>query len=797
MKLKSYIKTLVVASMLGGFTTSCSDMFNPNNGFTIDPHTLTAADTVNYVVGILGKLQTVAVRTNLLGEVRADLVNVKSNGLKDLKSLAEFDFTNIDENRYNNPADYYAMINNCNYFLQYADTNLVVSNKKVFGAEYAAVKYLRAWAYLQLGTIYGENIPFITHCDAVEGVDLNAQTPKKNLLEIVEYFLNEDQLDKYLEQPLPQWGTLDVNVNPKNTFIPGYVIMGDLYLWHAVLTHQKSSAVKAAQNYYNYLLNIQNGKNYSSTTTSRAQYSGYAYQGGSYKVVQPIRTNSLYGSTSTYGEEVISAVGMDSTSAENSYNALRSLYSYSLIPDFSEASIIPSQVLFQLSENQQYCDFNSRNQEPFFTKDIDFEDNQLRHHMKGDLRLYNSYNSSDDKDEFNETHTYERNYKHTQQDITLYRRTEIWLKFAEALNYAGFPRYAASILVRGIDGNVLKYDVLPYYNEEDQAIISQLDFNSQLYKAAQNYSSTGKRLTTPDFPNTGRVNIGIHSRGAGLTQINDDYIAMTELPLDSNAIDNPYPRDPETGEYLDVKKPTPVAVVKKPYLYEESGFDPETKVVANLPLDESTYKNILAYYLRYHSEYYSGPAYIRNSDLPNFMIYTPMDSLETSVLPWYTEGVDYYNDPRISETDRTRQINNRYNNYIKPSGTGSYAAACVSYAEYEKNVILYNDSLERYNQFVADVNAWRAKACEKVTPQEQQNLYQLILDEQALEQAFEGKRYYDLMRHAFWKGSGWGNPDINFLKENISKRSPEAGDNINQESIFLRWRNQIGPGAVR
>lgn len=789
MKLKSYIKTLVIASLFGGFTASCSDMFNENNGFTIDPHTLTAADTVNYVVGILGKLQTVAVRTNLLGEVRGDLVKVKTNGLKDLKNIANFDFTDIDENRYNNPADYYAMINNCNYFLQYADTNLVVSNKKVFGAEYAAVKYLRAWAYLQLGTIYGENIPFITHCDAVEGVDLNAQTPKKNLLEIVNYFLNEDQLDKYLEQPLPQWGTLDVNVNPKNCFIPGYVIMGDLYLWHAVLTHQKSSAVKAAENYYNYLLNIQNGKNYSSTTSSRVQYSAFSYQGGNYKVAMPMRSSSLYGNTSTYGEEVVSAIGMDSTSAENSYNALRSLYSYSITPDFSEASIIPAKPLFDLSEAQQYCDYNQRNQETFYTKDIDFEDIQLRYNIKGDLRLYNSYQSSDDKDEFNETHTYEVNYKHRSQDITLYRRTEIWLKFAEALNYAGYPRYAASILVRGIDGNVLNNDILPYYSEADQEILSKFQFNNSLYKAAQNYTQSGKRIMTADFPSATRVNIGIHSRGAGLTQINDDYIAMTELQLDSTE----YPRDPETGEYLEVQKPTPIPVVKKPYMYEESGFDPETKVVANYPLDEATYKNIYAYYLRYHSEFYDGPGYIRNIDLPNFMIYTPMDSLQTSVLPWYTEGVDYYNDPRIPATDRTRQIDTKYTNYIKASGTGSYATACVNYAEYEKKIVLYNDSLERYNQFVADVNAWRAKACEKVAPQEQANMIQLILNEQALEQAFEGKRYYDLMRNAYWKGSGWGNPDLNVLKESISKRSPEAGDNLTQKNLFLRWKGQIGP----
>ena len=88
-----------------------------------DDHLKTPADTANSLVGIIAQLQTVADRTNILGEVRGDLVNVSSSAYKDLQDIANFDLNAISENnKYNNPRDYYNIINNCNYFLAYADT---------------------------------------------------------------------------------------------------------------------------------------------------------------------------------------------------------------------------------------------------------------------------------------------------------------------------------------------------------------------------------------------------------------------------------------------------------------------------------------------------------------------------------------------------------------------------------------------------------------------------------------------------------------------------------------------------
>ena len=76
---------------------------------------LTPQDTVYQVMGIVKKMQKLVDRTVLLGEVRADLVNVNASASLDLKELAA---NNVSEtNAYNNPYDYSDVINSCNLYL--------------------------------------------------------------------------------------------------------------------------------------------------------------------------------------------------------------------------------------------------------------------------------------------------------------------------------------------------------------------------------------------------------------------------------------------------------------------------------------------------------------------------------------------------------------------------------------------------------------------------------------------------------------------------------------------------------
>ena len=102
---------------------SCSDFLYEDTDQVIyadKSHLNNDADTLWSIAGIINKMQVIADRTILLGEVRGDLVDITSNASADLRQLSMFNISS--DNKYNVPRDYYAVINNCNYFLAHADT---------------------------------------------------------------------------------------------------------------------------------------------------------------------------------------------------------------------------------------------------------------------------------------------------------------------------------------------------------------------------------------------------------------------------------------------------------------------------------------------------------------------------------------------------------------------------------------------------------------------------------------------------------------------------------------------------
>ena len=146
----AYLLTLTSYLFL---TASCESMLEKDSDlvkFADEAHLNNATDTIYSVVGIMKKMQTLADRTIVLGEIRGDLVDITNSASSDVRDVALF---NISEgNRFNRPRDYYAVINNCNYFLAYADTALTNNrNQHIFEKEFAAVKAYRAWTYLQIG----------------------------------------------------------------------------------------------------------------------------------------------------------------------------------------------------------------------------------------------------------------------------------------------------------------------------------------------------------------------------------------------------------------------------------------------------------------------------------------------------------------------------------------------------------------------------------------------------------------------------------------------------------------------
>lgn len=145
MKAKYLLYLLITPAVL--LFSSCTDFFEQDSDhvqYTDDYKLTEPGDTIYALTGIMNKLQALGDRTILLGELRGDLVSVTSNASADLRGIANFDIT--DDNAFNNPKDYYAVINNCNLYIARCDT-AVKNNRQeyLFKKEYATVKAYRAW----------------------------------------------------------------------------------------------------------------------------------------------------------------------------------------------------------------------------------------------------------------------------------------------------------------------------------------------------------------------------------------------------------------------------------------------------------------------------------------------------------------------------------------------------------------------------------------------------------------------------------------------------------------------------
>ena len=494
---------------------SCSDFFDQQPDhiiFAEENHLGNATDTIYSVTGILNKLQAIGDRTILLGEVRGDLVDLTNDANSDLRDMASFNIG--DDNRYNVPSDYYAVINNCNYFIANVDTAMKNNrNEYLFMREYAAVKAIRAWTYLQLVLNYNK-VPFVTE-PILSKQDAEKNYPQYDLQAICEYFINDlAPLTERWGNEYPRYGTIRNN-DSRLFYFPLNIVLGDLNLWLASTTGNTATYREAAYRYYKYI-DERNGDNsayptginyYTWTPGSTSWDSSYGSSSGSL-------TSENYAANS----EIITMIAGDSIPAEGNYSELRNLFNSSYDNNY-HVSIIPSKYMFELSEGQAHCCLSTNGTNPYYAPD------GLTNHRSGDLRLWYYYSWGEAKNR-DTGERIETSYidKHTTQNIHIYRRYMLYLRLAEALNGAGFPRAAFQILSTGLNNEIKDEYVYPYCSESDSIWLSRLDFDNELYQVytAEEFASiTGGNRS----PNT----VGIHTHGSGWTPLNEYY----QLPDDS------------------------------------------------------------------------------------------------------------------------------------------------------------------------------------------------------------------------------------------------------------------------
>ena len=474
---------------LGWTFTSCSDLMDTDSElveFQEDNRLQAPTDSVYSVMGIIYKMQAIADRTVLLGELRSDLTTTTASATSDLKAIADFNIST--ENAYNRISDYYAVINNCNYFLKNINTDLTKNGRKVFESEYAAVKAFRAWTYLQLAQVYG-NVPLITEPLLTEEAAREAmQQPTADLLTICNYFI--DDIKGYVDTKLPTYGQIN-NLNSQKFFIPVRALLGDLCLW--------AGRYQEAAEYYHDYLALRTSP--VPTGTSKARW-----YDASTKEFRIISHSLNYGSASN---ECLAYIPMESNEFYGIKSTLTDIFNSTDI-NRQYAQVTPTARLRQLSAAPNYCATYTKVDQSVDTIYAPKENLEKSDYI-GDLRfgaLYTNrvYSQERYARTSNEIQTIS---KFNRNGVNIYRTSMVYLRFAEALNRAGYPQSAFAVLKYGL---------------YDDAINKQIDEAER--------TAAGNLLLFYEDDFTRENTQGIHARGCGSSECDTLYV----LPQPATAL---------------------------------------------------------------------------------------------------------------------------------------------------------------------------------------------------------------------------------------------------------------------
>ncbi len=501
--MKKYILGLSLLAMMSSAWTGCSDFFETESTRVIyddEDHLVDANDTIYSVTGILSKLQKIGDRTVLLGEARGDLVSVTDYTSADLREVAGFEVS--DDNIYNNPSDYYAVINNCNYYIANADTTVKNNrNQLIFRNEFAAVKAIRAWTYLQLVLAYGR-VPLITE-PILTLADAAKEYPMTDIQGICQYFLYEDGLQDMLTIEYPSYG--DIKGLPSRLFfVPMSLVLADMYLWN-------QEYKQAALMYYYYITH---------RNTSSAYPVGVNrvyWMDDDFDTRVDSWTSSFTDVSNSTTSEIISLLPSDSVRSEGTYFTMCDIFNTSSSNDY-KASLVPSQSLIDLSKSQIYLLYQKIGN----TVQLTYAPDNLTDFKKGDLRLSRACTRAENiVNENGDRYDYQYINKYAISGIRTYRRTLVYWRLAEALNAAGYPKFAYHFLSTGVDSEVLRDSIIPNYRA-DSVFLSQFSFPTTSY------------ILNDPFNNVTGNTMGLHSRGSGYTPANQYYT----MPMDTTITDS-------------------------------------------------------------------------------------------------------------------------------------------------------------------------------------------------------------------------------------------------------------------
>ncbi len=414
-RLFSKIKVLLFVGIVAAAVTSCEDfMSTDSNRLTLADENLIDSpnDSVYSILGILTQLQNISDKYVLLGELRGDLMDVTPESDMDLRDLSQFN-VNASTSPYADARDFYAVINNCNFFIQRVDTNIQVRAYKPFVKELAVAKSIRAWTYMQIALNYGKAYYFTKPILTVK--DSEENFPELGPEQLIDSLLADMNTMNQMAPPLlPGYGSIN-GVPSRFLFINSKFLMGDLYLWKASFTKNVSDYEMAAT-YYAKL--IDEGS-YTNNTNVGVRWNNDFF-------LQYSDNWLMWLSSTTSDTELISIARL----ANNNYEGKASQVAL-LCEDSKLTSSKPMDDLFAA---QNYCFYD--------------QVSSAAKLYPGDLRAKAALRTTrDDKVNIRKFENY---------NINFYRSALLYLRYAEAVNRAGKPALSFAVLKYGLSAATLR-----------------------------------------------------------------------------------------------------------------------------------------------------------------------------------------------------------------------------------------------------------------------------------------------------------------------------------------------------
>lgn len=487
---KNIISLLLLALVTSVTFSSCEDMLTGDMDRNLEADEV-AVDTLYGYWGILRSLQGIAERYVILGECRGDLVDGTAYVQDSIHAILDFSQgSNAQDgtNCYHRISDFYHVINSCNAFMANCNVAKVTgTNQSVMLKEYAQVAAIRAWVYMQLVLTYG-TVPYF-ETPMLSTADMEA-------FRNAEQWVNADNLastgvvallEELRNVPVPdygQYGRTSIVAYASQCVFPQNLVLADIYLLAANNGAGKAYYAQAAQHYYDFL-NTQKGgpllanqlyvlldKNrmtdqymeYIDSYMSMFNNKNTTSANNEIVTVIPSSVNKLWGRVLRDINELFGFT--TSISVSTSTEDTTTTATVSLRRNYER----------QLAASQAYKDLNKAQK---FEAYIGMEGNYNCTELvgAGDAR---SYVVTEDYTDYDKGGQDQVNFVMKQCPYqrfsttypVIYRKGNIWLRFAEALNGAGFPGYAFAILRHGLCGNE---DWLPMDSTEYDPIFNYID----------------------------------------------------------------------------------------------------------------------------------------------------------------------------------------------------------------------------------------------------------------------------------------------------------------------------------